>query len=146
MLGCMSCWNLDLWPFDPKSIHSSITWKPNYAGITNLMPAAPPHPQTKRRERKWYYYYFILFLYYQQVSKWIFIVHNVGQRPNLMHLGEPLRKLEVSFKKVYSVHRKRIVNARKEWVQDCRGCHAKTMGGKSCADTRNRQQTGIGRT
>jgi len=31
-------------------------------------------------------------------------------------------------------------------VPDCAGCNAKTMRGKSCADTRDWQQIGVGRT
>jgi len=58
-----------------------------------------------------------------------FRVHNVGQWPNLRHLGESLGGTEglleaVSFKKpTKGMGRGSVANARREWVPDCRDCN-----------------------
>jgi len=74
----------------------------------------------------------------------MFRVHNVSQRPNLRHLGEPLGGDEglleaVSFKKTTEdMGRGRVANARWERVLHSGGCNTKTMGGKGSANPRNR--------
>jgi len=76
-------------------------------------------------------------------------VRNVSQWPNLRHLGESLGGAEglleaVSFEKATKgMGKGRVANARWEWVPYSGVCNTKTTGGKSCANTRSRQQVGV---
>jgi len=76
-------------------------------------------------------------------------VHNVSQWPNLRRSGKLLGGAEslleaVSFKKeMEGMGRERVMNARWERVPHSGGCNTKTTGGKSSANTRNRQQVSV---
>ena len=78
-------------------------------------------------------------------------MHNVSQRPNLRHLGEPLGGAEslleaVSLKKATEgMGRGRVENARWERVPHSGSCNTKTTRGKGSANTRNGQQVSVRR-